>query len=91
MLYPYTLSYDLYILNNPMHPYTKALLETVPHLGEKKERFLSIPKSVPSPLNKPKGCYFSNRCKYCNKLCQSYMPPIVETDNRKVRCWRNIK
>lgn len=79
------------VLENPLHPYTRALIDTIPHLGEKKERFLSIPNFVPSPLNKPSGCYFSNRCEYCTKLCESKMPPLSINDHRKTRCWRNIK
>lgn len=76
------------ILNNPKHPYTIGLLETIPSVSEKFNRFIQIPKNVPSPMNKPCGCYFSNRCKYATELCKSQMPPLFKNSDRKVRCWR---
>lgn len=76
------------ILNKPMHPYTIGLLETIPSTLEKQDRFVQIPHNVPSPMNKPSGCYFSNRCKYANELCRRQMPPLLDKENRRVRCWR---
>lgn len=75
------------ILNNPMHPYTIGLLETIPSISQKQKRFIQIPKNVPSPMNKPSGCYFKDRCKYASKICDNN-PPLVKVDNRCVRCWR---
>ena len=76
------------ILRAPQHPYTKALIDTIPSLDSKVERFVQIPHSVPHPMNKPAGCYFSNRCRYCTKLCRQNMPPLFEReDGRKVRCY----
>ncbi len=76
------------ILAHPKHPYTKALIDTVPGMDEKVERFVQIPHNVPHPMNKPAGCYFSNRCAYCTALCQSQQPPLVEREGgRLVRCY----
>lgn len=76
------------ILKYPQHPYTKALIDTIPSLDSKVERFVQIPHNVPHPMNKPDGCYFSNRCSYCTELCMKQMPPLFDRgDGRKVRCW----
>ncbi len=76
------------ILDNPQHPYTKALIDTVPGVDEKVERFVQIPHNVPHPSNKPSGCYFSNRCSYCTELCKQKQPPLVSRgDGRNVRCY----
>ena len=75
------------ILQHPQHPYTKALIDTIPSLDSRVERFVQIPHNVPHPMNKPTGCYFSNRCAYCTKLCKKQMPPLFSRENgRKVRC-----
>ena len=76
------------ILESPKHPYTKALIDTVPTLDEKVERFVQIPHNVPHPMNKPSGCYFSNRCAYCTELCKKQQPPLFDRgEGRKVRCY----
>ncbi len=76
------------ILENPKHPYTKALIDTIPGMDEKVERFVQIPHNVPHPMHKPEGCYFSNRCAYCTELCKQKQPPLYDLgDGRKVRCY----
>ena len=76
------------ILKNPQHPYTKALIDTIPDMDSTVDRFVQIPHNVPHPMNKPQGCYFSNRCKYCTQLCRQKMPPLFSReDGRKVRCY----
>lgn len=76
------------ILRFPKHPYTKALIDTVPGIEKKKNRFVQIPYNVPHPMNKPTGCYFSNRCAYATELCRQQMPPLFDCGNqRKARCY----
>ena len=76
------------IMQNPRHPYTKALIDTVPGMDEKVERFVQIPHNVPHPMNKPQGCYFSNRCAYATDLCRKQQPPLYDCGNgRKSRCY----
>lgn len=76
------------ILSHPKHPYTKALIDTIPDMNIKTERFVQIPHNVPHPMNKPKGCYFSNRCAYCTALCTQKQPPLYDRgEGRKVRCY----
>ena len=80
------------IMERPQHPYTKALIDTIPGMDEKVERFVQIPHNVPHPMNKPKGCYFSNRCSYCTELCKSQQPPLFDRGNgRKIRCYYEVE
>ena len=78
------------IFASPKHPYTQGLLQSIPRLDEhhgRKERLEAIPGLVPSLLNLPKGCKFSNRCKYVFDRCVEE-PPLIETVPRHlVRCW----
>ena len=78
----------LEVLNNPMHPYTQGLLDSIPTLDEEITEFKQIKNNVPSPLAKPKGCYFCNRCPYAKELCFSYQAPLKKIENRMVRCWK---
>lgn len=79
------------VLENPKHPYTKALLDTLPSLDDEIVRFVQIPKNVPDATNKPSGCYFSDRCLHCMDLCTSHMPPLIKIDeNSSVRCWMRM-
>jgi peptide/nickel transport system ATP-binding protein len=76
----------------PRHPYTKALLQSIPRLGSKStgraERLSSITGTVPDPYRIPKGCPFHPRCEQAIKgVCDTHTPPYVETDaGHKVRC-----
>lgn len=56
------------IIQHPLHPYTKALLEAVPKLGHSKEDLTTIRGNVPSPLNYPPGCRFYGRCTLADTL-----------------------
>ena len=75
------------ILRSPRHPYTKALIDTIPGMDSRVDRFVQIPHNVPHPMRKPTGCYFSNRCAHCTPLCAKQMPPLFDRDGRKVRCY----
>lgn len=80
------------ILKNPQHPYTKALIDTIPSLDSEVDRFVQIPHNVPHPMNKPEGCYFSNRCAYCTELCKKQMPPLFDRGGgRKSRCYYTLE
>ncbi len=73
------------VLSKPEHPYTKGLIASFPSIGEKTRRFHQIPGNVPSPMEKPQGCYFHNRCEYCMDLCKQKMPSL-RGNERKIRC-----
>jgi oligopeptide/dipeptide ABC transporter ATP-binding protein len=66
------------LFRNPLHPYTKALLASVPSLepGEKKKR-QTLAGDVPSPLNPPPGCPFHTRCPEVMDVCRSVVPVTV--------------
>lgn len=79
-----TASNQLY--ENPVHPYTKALLSAIPipdpKIEEKKER-IKMTGEIPSPINPPAGCRFQNRCKYAMEKCRTEEPKLqmVEKDH----------
>lgn len=61
--------------SSPLHPYTRALLESIPRPGEP---FKSIPGMVPSLINPLKGCRFHDRCSYAMEVCQNVKPAFME-------------
>lgn len=81
--------YSLY--DDPKHPYTKGLLESIPHLEvEGETRLTSIPGVVPTPQHMPKGCRFQPRCTFATERCTQEKPPLLSLENNethKVRCW----
>ena len=80
-------SHDLY--TNPSHPYTQALLSSIPEPDPTKaarERII-LEGEVPSPLNSPTGCKFRTRCKYAFDKCAEVVPYMVEIEkNHHVAC-----
>lgn len=75
------------IFTNPLHPYTKGLLESIPRLEEDRERLYMIKGMVPDPTKLPKGCSFADRCENCMEKCKEHMPALVNVGGRKVRCF----
>jgi oligopeptide/dipeptide ABC transporter ATP-binding protein len=77
---------DLY--DNPLHPYTKALLSAIPSTKEEKKRERVILKGdVPSPLNVPTGCRFHTRCPIATEKCRKEEPVVNEMNtNHYVSC-----
>jgi peptide/nickel transport system ATP-binding protein/oligopeptide transport system ATP-binding protein len=75
----------------PLHPYTKGLLRSVPRLGcsARRSRLKAIDGSVPTFRDMPSGCTFHPRCREAMDLCRREEPPVVAPEaGRKVRCWR---
>jgi len=64
------------ILNNPRHPYTQALLNSVPKFRARVSRLPTIEGSVPSPLELPSGCNFLNRCPHVRPICHKKKPEL---------------
>ncbi|WP_411680857.1 ABC transporter ATP-binding protein [Clostridium thailandense] len=75
------------LFENPMHPYTIGLLNSIPKIDEDKDKLFMIPGTVPNPLEMPSGCAFSDRCDKCMPKCKESMPPLVEHEDRQVRCF----
>ncbi|KGM99489.1 ABC transporter ATP-binding protein [Clostridium botulinum] len=77
------------IFYNPKHPYTWALLQSVPRLDTKnKDKLYSLKGTPPDLVQPPKGCPFASRCEYCMKICKDAMPEITKiSDTQEVSCW----
>jgi peptide/nickel transport system ATP-binding protein len=75
------------LFTEPKHPYTKALLESIPRLTDERERLNSIPGNVPSAANFPSGCRFADRCPIATDACREHMPELREIiPGQQVRC-----
>ena len=71
----------------PMHPYSKLLLQSVPGLDEKRERLTGIPGMPPRLINLPPGCLFAPRCPAVMAHCWQVEPPLDATGSgRRVAC-----
>ena len=74
------------MFKHPLHPYTEALLESIPTTEEKKD-LVVLEGDIPSPVNPPKGCKFHTRCKYCTEVCTHVVPELTEVrPNHYVAC-----
>ncbi|MFO1445070.1 ABC transporter ATP-binding protein [Bacillus sp. Bva_UNVM-123] len=81
------------LFSNPLHPYTKGLIKSIPQLeGERSQKLFTIEGIVPSLNNIPKGCRFAPRCQYADELCRSQAPDLKQyKGDQKVRCWHYEK
>lgn len=76
------------IFEEPKHPYTVGLLNSIPSVLGKHERLDSIPGTVPNPLNMPKGCRFAPRCNKAMDICHREQPELTTLGKeRTVRCF----
>ncbi|HOK83500.1 MAG TPA: ATP-binding cassette domain-containing protein [Pseudothermotoga sp.] len=73
------------VMQDPLHPYTKGLLASVPKVDSDNLSKFSMTGEISSPLNPPKGCVFRTRCPLAFDKCQE-RPPLIVHRNRKVRC-----
>jgi oligopeptide/dipeptide ABC transporter ATP-binding protein len=75
------------VLRTPRHPYTRALLDALPHpeAGEDKP-LVAIGGAPPSPGSIPPGCAFHPRCAYALETCRVEVPPLVRKDDRLLAC-----
>ena len=75
------------LLSRPLHPYTRALMASVPKLGNAAARLTTIPGTVPRLGNFPTGCRFAPRCPIAKPECVRSMPELIEVEaGRWVRC-----
>ena len=77
------------LFTNPLHPYTKGLIQSIPQMDGDRSQDLHVIKGVvPSLENVPKGCRFAPRCPYADDLCKEEMPELKSyTETQKIRCW----
>ena len=79
------------LFQDPLHPYTRGLIKSLPELGVRKELYM-IQGNVPNTGNYPNGCPFHPRCEFCTEKCCSVEPPEkVLPDGRRVKCWLHSK
>lgn len=80
------------ILTRPAHPYTKALLKSIPKLGQsRKQKLEPIRGATPDPYDRPQGCQFSPRCDYATDACRAKPESTHVGENQKVKCWHYKK
>jgi peptide/nickel transport system ATP-binding protein len=79
------------IYNNPQHPYTQGLLNSIPRLRGEIKDLTWIPGVPPDLINPPPGCRFEPRCPFAHERCKEE-PPVVEVEpGHKVACWLHVK
>lgn len=80
---------DVYrLFTHPAHPYTRALLASIPRPESRGKPLEAIKGTVPSPLQYPKGCHFSTRCKEVLPHCADHPPPVVCVGpGHEAACW----
>lgn len=78
------------LFNNPLHPYTQALLSAIPIADPKsRKKRIILSGDVPSPLNPPEGCHFHPRCKFVEDICKKEKPQLrLISDGHWAACWR---
>jgi oligopeptide/dipeptide ABC transporter ATP-binding protein len=77
------------LFRNPQHPYTEALLNSIPTL-DRSRRPQILKGEVPSPVNLPKGCIFRSRCPYAKEGCGERHPDLLPRNNGLVACYYPI-
>ena len=66
------------LFRDPNHPYTKALLEEVPRIDNRRRNFAPVKGEIPSPIDPPSGCYFHPRCPHATERCKTEAPVLKE-------------
>ncbi|WP_129409626.1 ABC transporter ATP-binding protein [Marinitoga lauensis] len=75
------------IYYEPKHPYTQALLKSIPNTNIDDRELRYIPGDLPNLVKPPKGCRFASRCPYAKEICHEKVPPDFEVDETRVKCW----
>jgi len=76
------------VFNTPAHPYTKALLNSIPRMSDSRQRLTAIEGQPPDLSSLPQGCAFAARCPSVFDRCRSEAPPEFNLENgRTARCW----
>ena len=80
------------IFNHPSHPYTEALIQSVPKMEVKEKRLYSIPGQPPTLWDLPQGCSFADRCRYTHDKCLETYPDIFNVEKGQYSaCWLREK
>ena len=77
------------LFNNPAHPYTEALMRSVPNVDEEVEHLYSIDGQPPALDDLPPGCTFAPRCPYVFDRCNEAFPDLIQVgDRHSATCWK---
>ena len=76
------------MFNEPQHPYTQALMDSVPKLEETVDRLYSIEGQPPLLWDLPEGCLFAERCSHARDKCKEYPPTFNVKEGHTADCWR---
>ncbi|MEM1610614.1 MAG: ABC transporter ATP-binding protein [Sulfolobales archaeon] len=78
------------MFENPLHPYTQALISSLPRIGDRGLRrgLHGMPPSLVSP---PPGCRFHPRCPFAMDICRREEPPLIDLGGRLVSCWLHVR
>jgi oligopeptide/dipeptide ABC transporter ATP-binding protein len=77
------------VFDHPSHPYTQALIASVPKISGTTGRLTTIEGQPPSLLDLPSGCRFAPRCPYADQRCQDSYPGSFDVgENHTADCWR---
>lgn len=78
------------VLNEPLHPYTKALRMVIPVLDPDRKHYRDVSKvirgEIPNPIDIPPGCRFNPRCPYAKSICSEIEPTLIDIKGRSVAC-----
>ena len=80
------------IFDHPLHPYTKGLMASIPTTKSEKKPLYTIPGTVPTVFDFPKGCRFADRCEQCTDQCVNEKPPLKQVgEDHLVQCWLSFE
>lgn len=74
------------VLGHPRHPYTRGLLDALPHPEAAATPLIAIQGAPPTPRRIPPGCAFHPRCRYAQASCREAIPPLVPVNGRALAC-----
>jgi oligopeptide/dipeptide ABC transporter ATP-binding protein len=74
------------VLSRPRHPYTRGLLDALPHPEAAATPLVAIKGGPPAPRHVPPGCAFHPRCRYARESCREAVPPLVPVNGRALAC-----
>ncbi len=74
------------LFGNPLHPYSRMLLDAIPDLEMSGRARTPVGGEVPSPINPPPGCSFHPRCPFANERCKSEVPAVLSYGSQHVAC-----
>lgn len=75
------------LFEDPKHPYTIGLMNSIPDLENEREYLETIPGSVPLAHQMPAGCRFAPRCSKAMPICEEKAPDLLQLEGHKCRCW----